>query len=60
MAEGKLDLSEDLIASKPSDQSWIPKGKSLFLNPWRFVAGCYIVYLVGFDCLTRDSALLIY
>ncbi|KAL8535063.1 hypothetical protein ACS0TY_010908 [Phlomoides rotata] len=25
MAESKLDLPEDLMASKPSDQSWIPK-----------------------------------
>ncbi|KAK4402609.1 hypothetical protein Sango_1001600 [Sesamum angolense] len=25
MAESKLDLPEDLIASKPSDQSWTPK-----------------------------------
>ncbi|KAL7135159.1 hypothetical protein ABFS83_11G074100 [Erythranthe nasuta] len=25
MAESKLDLPEDLITSKPSDQSWIPK-----------------------------------
>lgn len=31
MAESKLDLPEDLIGSKSSDQSWIPKG-----NPWLF------------------------
>ncbi|XP_027097152.2 uncharacterized protein [Coffea arabica] len=26
MAESKLDLSDDLLSSKPSDQSWTPKG----------------------------------
>ncbi|XP_042063770.1 protein ESSENTIAL FOR POTEXVIRUS ACCUMULATION 1-like [Salvia splendens] len=28
MAESKLDLPEDLIGSKPSDQSWIPKAST--------------------------------
>ncbi|KAL0357730.1 UNVERIFIED_CONTAM: protein ESSENTIAL FOR POTEXVIRUS ACCUMULATION 1 [Sesamum calycinum] len=29
MAESKLDLPEDLIASKPSDQSWTPKDQAV-------------------------------
>jgi hypothetical protein len=28
MAEGKLDLPDDLLSSKPSDQSWTSKGAS--------------------------------
>lgn len=57
MAESKLDLPEDLIGSKSSDQSWIPKG-----NPWVFylvsIFACFdLLYLFGFVCATLDTAL---
>lgn len=38
MAESKLDLPEDLIGSRPSDQSWISKGNLLLF--WILIHYC--------------------
>lgn len=57
MAESKLDLPEDLMTSKPSDQSWIPKGKSLFLISYGFFAPFDLLQLFGFGYLMLDTVL---